>query len=94
MQVIDFSIGLKHKDKNKLEGDEAIEATGEPTRRKLLVIVLNTMPTKQVRLHVYEHDDPKEYAFRLMALLMHKNFLLLTEQNNVHLFRMAIENFI
>lgn len=84
MQVYDFSVGLKHEQRDA----EGVEGEGAP--RRLLQIVLNMMPTKQVRLHVYDCDDPRDVAYRLTVLLQYKNLLQLTEPNNINLFREAL----
>jgi hypothetical protein len=45
-------------------------------------------------LHVYDCDDPRDVAYRLIVLLQYKNLLQITEPNNINLFRESLQNFI
>lgn len=40
-------------------------------------------PTKAVRLHVYEGDDPEEISMRFMIFLLHQKMVHLTDRDNV-----------
>lgn len=94
MKIFNFSVGLKHEQRapDGVEGVASQAKTDQP--RRLLQIVLNMLPTTQVRLHVYDCDCPRYVALRLTELLKYENLLQITEPNNINLFRESLQNFI
>lgn len=65
----------------------------EPQPRELLKIAFNMSQVKQVRLHVFEADNPKDVSARFTSFL-NKNSMLHIEAKNYRMFEASMANYI
>lgn len=89
--VYEFSLGLQHEYRPP-EGAELNEGE-EPRPKQLLQVVLQMLPNKHVRVHVFEKDSPQRIVDRLINLLVNQKMLMVS-QPNARLFKDAIKTFI